>query len=208
MFPFNLTVCLLTVQVALPALAALAGSQLRTSNQSRNQPATNQQSHEMTVPNELIGCIIGKVCILLIMYYHFRRKCKEWDETLSYAILPFSLAWYFRFFKLEHKLSPELRTWLFSKLITHLTVGRHQDRRNPPDLWRYDPDIELRGAWRRQHRPNHHHIRQPGLCRARAVPHQHEVSPYIFKDLIPLPESFHPKSIWHILPLHDLAQSV
>lgn len=43
------------------ALAALAGSQLRTSNQSRNQPATNQQSHEMTVPNELIGCIIGKV---------------------------------------------------------------------------------------------------------------------------------------------------
>ncbi|XP_021202242.1 poly(rC)-binding protein 3 isoform X3 [Bombyx mandarina] len=45
---------------ALPALAALAGSQLRTTNQSRNQPATNQQSHEMTVPNELIGCIIGK----------------------------------------------------------------------------------------------------------------------------------------------------
>ncbi|XP_037296723.1 poly(rC)-binding protein 3 isoform X4 [Manduca sexta] len=42
------------------ALAALAGSQLRTSNQSRNQPQTNQQSHEMTVPNELIGCIIGK----------------------------------------------------------------------------------------------------------------------------------------------------
>ncbi|XP_075971654.1 poly(rC)-binding protein mub isoform X5 [Anticarsia gemmatalis] len=44
----------------LSALAALAGSQLRTSNQSRNQPTTNQQSHEMTVPNELIGCIIGK----------------------------------------------------------------------------------------------------------------------------------------------------
>lgn len=43
------------------ALAALAGSQLRTTNQGRNQPATNQQSHEMTVPNELIGCIIGKV---------------------------------------------------------------------------------------------------------------------------------------------------
>ncbi|XP_069358327.1 poly(rC)-binding protein 3 isoform X5 [Maniola hyperantus] len=42
------------------ALAALAGSQLRTSNQTRNQPAANQQSHEMTVPNELIGCIIGK----------------------------------------------------------------------------------------------------------------------------------------------------
>ncbi|XP_026755752.1 poly(rC)-binding protein 3 isoform X4 [Galleria mellonella] len=42
------------------ALAALAGSQLRSSNQARNQPASNQQSHEMTVPNELIGCIIGK----------------------------------------------------------------------------------------------------------------------------------------------------
>ncbi|XP_013190301.2 poly(rC)-binding protein 3 isoform X3 [Amyelois transitella] len=42
------------------ALAALAGSQLRTSSATRNQPTTNQQSHEMTVPNELIGCIIGK----------------------------------------------------------------------------------------------------------------------------------------------------
>ncbi|KAL1505954.1 hypothetical protein ABEB36_005397 [Hypothenemus hampei] len=41
------------------ALAALAGSQLRTSN-SRNQQNTNQQTTEMTVPNELIGCIIGK----------------------------------------------------------------------------------------------------------------------------------------------------
>lgn len=42
-----------------PALAALAGSQLRTSN-TRNQQNSNQQTHEMTVPNELIGCIIGK----------------------------------------------------------------------------------------------------------------------------------------------------
>lgn len=41
------------------ALAALAGSQLRTSN-NRNQQNSNQQTHEMTVPNELIGCIIGK----------------------------------------------------------------------------------------------------------------------------------------------------
>jgi KH domain len=41
------------------ALAALAGSQLRTSN---NRPAAGSQTqtHEMTVPNELIGCIIGK----------------------------------------------------------------------------------------------------------------------------------------------------
>ncbi|XP_031334967.1 poly(rC)-binding protein 3 isoform X3 [Photinus pyralis] len=41
------------------ALAALAGSQLRTAN-SRNQQNSNSQTHEMTVPNELIGCIIGK----------------------------------------------------------------------------------------------------------------------------------------------------
>ncbi|KAL7050763.1 hypothetical protein ACKWTF_004206 [Chironomus riparius] len=39
------------------ALAALAGSQLRTAA-SRTQ--TNTQQHEMTVPNDLIGCIIGK----------------------------------------------------------------------------------------------------------------------------------------------------
>lgn len=39
------------------ALAALAGSQLRTTT-SRTQ--TNTQQHEMTVPNDLIGCIIGK----------------------------------------------------------------------------------------------------------------------------------------------------
>ncbi|XP_056629926.1 poly(rC)-binding protein 3 isoform X4 [Diorhabda carinulata] len=41
------------------ALAALAGSQLRTTN-ARNQQNSNQQTHEMTVPNELIGCVIGK----------------------------------------------------------------------------------------------------------------------------------------------------
>ncbi|XP_055604300.1 poly(rC)-binding protein 2 [Uranotaenia lowii] len=49
--------------VASPiALAALAGSQLRTNN-NRNVAAAAQvqsQSHEMTVPNDLIGCIIGK----------------------------------------------------------------------------------------------------------------------------------------------------
>ena len=42
------------------ALAALAGSQLRTSNQNRNQQQSNQQQQEMKVPNDLIGCIIGK----------------------------------------------------------------------------------------------------------------------------------------------------
>ncbi|XP_067647387.1 poly(rC)-binding protein 3 isoform X3 [Eurosta solidaginis] len=43
------------------ALAALAGSQLRTAaiaQQSRTQQ--QQQQHEMTVSNDLIGCIIGK----------------------------------------------------------------------------------------------------------------------------------------------------
>ena len=37
-----------------PALAALAVSG------QRPQSAQTQQTHEMTVPNELIGCIIGK----------------------------------------------------------------------------------------------------------------------------------------------------
>ncbi|XP_066150563.1 poly(rC)-binding protein 3 isoform X3 [Euwallacea fornicatus] len=46
-------------ETAAQALAALAGSQLRTSN-SRTQQNTNQQTTEMTVPNELIGCVIGK----------------------------------------------------------------------------------------------------------------------------------------------------
>ncbi|KAF6205370.1 hypothetical protein GE061_019541 [Apolygus lucorum] len=43
------------------ALAALAGSQLRNNQpNNRNQPSGGQQTHEMTVPNDLIGCIIGK----------------------------------------------------------------------------------------------------------------------------------------------------
>ncbi|XP_073983742.1 poly(rC)-binding protein mub isoform X5 [Rhodnius prolixus] len=47
--------------VNFAALAALAGSQLRTNTpNSRNQPQVSQQTHEMTVPNDLIGCIIGK----------------------------------------------------------------------------------------------------------------------------------------------------
>ncbi|XP_058831856.1 poly(rC)-binding protein 3 isoform X5 [Topomyia yanbarensis] len=46
--------------VASPiALAALAGSQLRTNN-NRSVTQVQSQSHEMTVPNDLIGCIIGK----------------------------------------------------------------------------------------------------------------------------------------------------
>ncbi|XP_062543561.1 poly(rC)-binding protein 3 isoform X3 [Armigeres subalbatus] len=42
------------------ALAALAGSQLRTNNNNRSVTQVQSQSHEMTVPNDLIGCIIGK----------------------------------------------------------------------------------------------------------------------------------------------------
>ena len=38
--------------MSVSALALLTG-------QARNQ-AAQQQTHEMTVPNELIGCIIGK----------------------------------------------------------------------------------------------------------------------------------------------------
>ncbi|XP_050538621.1 poly(rC)-binding protein 3 isoform X2 [Daktulosphaira vitifoliae] len=45
------------------ALAALAGSQLRsngTGNNLNSRSGGNHQTHEMTVPNDLIGCIIGK----------------------------------------------------------------------------------------------------------------------------------------------------
>ncbi|KAL1132799.1 hypothetical protein AAG570_010751, partial [Ranatra chinensis] len=50
----------------LAGLAALGLGGLNTGNTGglnpadRNQPNTNQQTHEMTVPNDLIGCIIGK----------------------------------------------------------------------------------------------------------------------------------------------------
>uniref|UniRef100_A0A8D8A360 (northern house mosquito) hypothetical protein n=1 Tax=Culex pipiens TaxID=7175 RepID=A0A8D8A360_CULPI len=60
----------------------------------------------------------------------------------------------------------------------HHRQGRHQDRRDPPDLRRHDPDLELRGAGQRQHRPDHHHHRQSGLGRAGAVSHQHECSQF------------------------------
>lgn len=46
------------------ALAALAGSQLRSNGSGgvniNNRSGGGQQTHEMTVPNDLIGCIIGK----------------------------------------------------------------------------------------------------------------------------------------------------
>lgn len=45
------------------ALAALAGSQLRSNGSGaniNNRSSGGQQTHEMTVPNDLIGCIIGK----------------------------------------------------------------------------------------------------------------------------------------------------
>ncbi|CAG0882128.1 unnamed protein product [Darwinula stevensoni] len=65
-----------TAGLSVAALAALAGSQIRAPNttagdRSNGTPSPggstpggrqggNQQTHEMTVPNELIGCIIGK----------------------------------------------------------------------------------------------------------------------------------------------------
>ena len=44
------------------ALAALAGSQLRSGGQQQGGAPTGapQTTQEMAVPNELIGCIIGK----------------------------------------------------------------------------------------------------------------------------------------------------
>lgn len=44
----------------IAALAALAGSQLRSGGGGGPQSGAPQQSQEMAVPNELIGCIIGK----------------------------------------------------------------------------------------------------------------------------------------------------
>lgn len=45
-------------------MAALAGSQLRSNGSGANvnnrSGGGGQQTHEMTVPNDLIGCIIGK----------------------------------------------------------------------------------------------------------------------------------------------------
>ena len=48
--------CRCIVFGSVAALAALAGSQLR----SPVGTGAGTQTHEMTVPNELIGCIIGK----------------------------------------------------------------------------------------------------------------------------------------------------
>ncbi|KAG0703429.1 Poly(rC)-binding protein 3 [Chionoecetes opilio] len=58
------------------ALAALAGSQLRTP--AGSGPGT--QTHEMTVPNELIGCIIGKggTKIAEISLRHRATKTNHW----------------------------------------------------------------------------------------------------------------------------------
>lgn len=58
-FPASTFIIVIASSKAISALAALAGSQLRSSH-SRNQQNSNSQTHEMTVPNELIGCIIGK----------------------------------------------------------------------------------------------------------------------------------------------------
>ena len=51
--------CVFNHLLNFSALAALAGSQLRSSGGGAPSGAP-QQSQEMAVPNELIGCIIGK----------------------------------------------------------------------------------------------------------------------------------------------------
>lgn len=51
--------CIFQTLLWFAALAALAGSQLRSGG-GGNQSGAPQQSQEMAVPNELIGCIIGK----------------------------------------------------------------------------------------------------------------------------------------------------
>ena len=48
---YPLAICISVFLIS--ALAALG-------TQGHNRPQANQQTHEMTVPNELIGCIIGK----------------------------------------------------------------------------------------------------------------------------------------------------
>lgn len=69
-----LVVCKVCV-VNFAALAALAGSQLRTNTpNSRNQPQVSQQTHEMTVPNDLIGCIIGKGGTKIAEIRYFTKK--------------------------------------------------------------------------------------------------------------------------------------
>ena len=67
-FPVSRAVFLNSVCLSISALAALG-------TQGHNRPQANQQTHEMTVPNELIGCIIGKggSKIAEIRYYHIKR---------------------------------------------------------------------------------------------------------------------------------------
>ncbi|XP_043190939.1 poly(rC)-binding protein 3-like isoform X3 [Amphibalanus amphitrite] len=82
---------------AMTALAALAGSQLRTPPTAG--PCT--QSHEITVPNELIGCIIGKggtkiaeirqisgATIRISNCEEKDRECGNTDRTISITGAP------------------------------------------------------------------------------------------------------------------------
>ena len=50
---FTVSRAVFKFSLSISALAALG-------TQGHNRPQANQQTHEMTVPNELIGCIIGK----------------------------------------------------------------------------------------------------------------------------------------------------
>ena len=91
--------------LSLSALAALTGHQ--------NRPQSSQQTHEMTVPNELIGCIIGKggskiaeiryeycmksdICILHVVV------SRPWLSLKTEVILVHELRWAKRFSRLTN----------------------------------------------------------------------------------------------------------
>merc|ERR550532_2930303 len=67
------------------ALAALTGHQ--------NRPQSSQQTHEMTVPNELIGCIIGKGgSMIRISNCEDRESGGNMDRTITITGNPESVA--------------------------------------------------------------------------------------------------------------------
>jgi len=83
-------------------LAALAGSQLRSNGSGaniNNRSGGGQQTHEMTVPNDLIGCIIGKGgtkiaeirCVFSFVGFYFQFRHFEVPEmTFSIKLFMFS----------------------------------------------------------------------------------------------------------------------
>lgn len=58
----------------------------------------------------------------------------------------------------------------------HHREGRYQDRRDPSDLRRHDPNQQLRGEGGRSNGSHDHHNREPGRRGVGTVSHQYEVS--------------------------------